>query len=107
MCDLNYKVDRSIEECKIDYKLLAERHCELNLTMKDYLKLVKECNLSFNTVDQCYRAGLQILIQQNRAYLKTQLNVYPLDSITPSNLDRLIGMGFNVTISDIITQEYI
>lgn len=106
MCDLKYRVNRTDEECKLDYEILAERYGNINLNFKDYHTLVKECNMSLNTIDQCYRANLELVVLNNRAYLKTSTNTYPIDAITPSNLDRLIGLGFKITIDNIISNEY-
>ena len=102
MCDLDFKVNRTDEECKIDFNILAERYCNLNLTFKDYHTLVKDCNMSLNTIDQCYKANLELIVLNRKAYLKTNTNTYPIEAITPSNLDRLVGLGFSVTIDDII-----
>lgn len=106
MCDLDYKVNRTDDECKIDFDILAERYCNLNLTFKDYHTLVKDCNMSLNTIDQCYKANLELIVLNRKAYLKTNTNTYPIEAITPSNLDRLVGLGFSVTIDDIISNEY-
>ena len=106
MCDLNYKVNRTDEECKLDFDILAERHCNLNLKFKDFHTLVKDCNMSFNTIDQCYKANLELIVLNRKAYLKTNTNTYPVEAITPSNLERLVGLGFSVTIDDIISNEY-
>lgn len=106
MCDLDYKVSRTDEECKIDFDILAERYCNLNLKFKDYYTLVKDCNMSFNTIDQCYKANLELIVLNRKAYLKTQTNTYPVEAIIPSNLDRLVGLGFSITIDDIISNEY-
>lgn len=106
MCDLNYKVNRTDDECKIDFDILAERHCNLNLSFKDYKTLVKDCNMSLNTIDQCYKANLELIVLNRKAYLKTNTNTYPVEAIIPSNLDRLVGLGFSVTIDDIISNEY-
>ena len=106
MCDLDFKVNRTDEECKIDFNILAERYCNLNLTFKDYHTLVKDCNMSLNTIDQCYKANLELIVLNRKAYLKTNTNTYPIEAITPSNLDRLVGLGFSVTIDDIISNEY-
>lgn len=106
MCDLDYKVNRTDEECKIDFDILAERYCNLNLKFKDFHTLVKDCNMSFNTIDQCYKANLELIVLNRKAYLKTNTNTYPVEAITPSNLDRLVGLGFSITIDDIISNEY-
>lgn len=106
MCDLGYKVNRTDDECKIDFDILAERHCNLNLSFKDFKTLVKDCNMSLNTIDQCYKSNLQLIVLNRKAYLKTSTNTYPVEAISPSNLDRLVGLGFSVTIDDIISNEY-
>ncbi len=108
MCDLNMTVNRTVDECKIDYKLLAEKYCNFNLSLKEYIELVKEYNLGFNTIDEVYKNKLELAILNRRAVLKSQLNTYDISKISPSDLTKLIGLGFKVTAKrNTITQEYI
>lgn len=80
LCKTDFKITRTIDECTIDYKLLTEKYPFLNLTKKEYFRLVED-KFSYKMVDCIYENNLKLQINNNKIYLDTNYNLYDIDSI--------------------------
>lgn len=105
--ELDMTIDRTQEECEIDYKLLIESipHCDLDL--KTYLEFIKN-NVSFDVMKVIYNSGLNLTFSQGSVAIKTPMNVVPLaqmaGNINVSYLEKF-GLRPTKTKSDLL-QDY-
>ena len=90
-CNDGFEVTRSLDECKLDYKLLNEKHPELNLSFKDYYYLVGK-KFTFDAIDTIYCNRASLLLSDNSIYIKSPFNTYDLNSI---DLDKLLISKLN------------
>ena len=93
--DLELEVSRTIEESKIDFKLLLEKE-DIDFDFKTYLKLTKN-NLSFDIISEIYKNKLSLEIESDCVYLKTSLSKYPINEIG-LNLTYLKSLGKEMDI---------
>lgn len=91
----NLKLNRTEEECKLDFKLLHSKvKCDIDL--KTYIDLI-ECNLSFDIIRTVYENNLELKVKtiknKKDVYLKTALVEIPFDTLYTSveNIERKVG----------------
>lgn len=80
LCKTDFKVVRTIDECTIDYKLLSEKYPFLNLTKKEYFRLIDN-KFSYKMIDCIYSNNLKLQLNNDKIYLDTNYNLYDIDSI--------------------------
>lgn len=80
-CQTGVKVDRTEQECKIDYKLLIENINDAP-SFKTYMNAVRKNHMTFDQILDIYKSGAKIEQGKEGCILKTQLRTYPLSELT-------------------------
>lgn len=75
MCDLNITVERTKDECILDYKILIEKYDSCELSLKEYVTLIDE-NFSFEIISAIYDKKLSLEVTSEGVYLKSPINNY-------------------------------
>jgi hypothetical protein len=75
MCDLNITVERSKDECVLDYKILIEKYNTCELSLKEYITLIDE-KFSFEIISAIYDKDLSLEVTSQGVYLKTPMSNY-------------------------------
>lgn len=75
MCDLNITVERSKDECILDYKILIDKYDTCDLTLKEYITLIDQ-SFSFEIVSAVYDKNLSLEVDSQGVYLKSPISKY-------------------------------
>jgi hypothetical protein len=75
MCDLNITVERSKEECVLDYKILIEKYNSCDLSLKEYITLIDE-KFSFEIISAIYDKNLSLEVTSQGVYLTSPVSKY-------------------------------
>jgi hypothetical protein len=106
--NLKLEVNRTEDECKLDFKLLLEKVPECNLDLKLYTTLVKQHKCTYDMIETLYKEGLSLHIPNGVPELKTPVDSYDLTTLSgeidPTYLERF-GMKTTINKEDLL-QDY-
>lgn len=79
LCELNIFLELSKDVCKIQHSLLIEKYPTCDISLKDYITLIK-CNYSFDMISEVYDNNCKIEIDKNNVMLITSSCSYNLNN---------------------------
>lgn len=85
VCKYNLTITRSKKECKLDWKMLTEKHPTCDLNYKQYAELCLGNNISYDIIAEVYNSGLTFEIENKTPYLCSPTSgdfKYAFDSFT-------------------------
>lgn len=77
MCDLNIVVERTRDECILDYKILIEKFESCNLSKKDYVTLI-DSNFSYEIISAIYNNNLKLEVTSSGVNLLGPISSYKI-----------------------------
>lgn len=100
-CNLNLKVDSTIEQCRIDHNLLVEQGHEIEY--KDFKKLIQKGNVSYEMVQSVYSKGNILFLGENgEVVLKTPYSEHIFSDLCANQDALLQKLPSTTTISQLL-----